>query len=92
MTNYTIYYPSGLIFTVCGAFEGTLTDEGEFMPSIQHVGKDDSILFLDPRGVITKQGSVLHDPRKPAADLPEWAQDWLQEHPEWPPHDLRTGT
>ena len=41
------------------------------------------LVLLDPRAVVTRDGLVIHDPRRAVA-LPAWARAWLAAHPEWP--------
>ncbi len=38
---------------------------------------------LDPRTIVhDEEGHCIYSPRT-ATHLPEWVEDWLEEHPEW---------
>ena len=83
---YTIYYPSGTVFSLEGVFSAVVID-GDFSPALKRAPGSDEITILDPRAVITRKEGIVYEPRKyPRGG---WVDDWLREHPEWPPLDLR---
>jgi hypothetical protein len=87
---HTIDYPSGAILEITGCMAGAFHPQLGFQPCISRIGPKQEIAILDPRAVITRKEGVVWGCRWHPGGLPTWAQDWLQEHPEWPPIDLRT--
>lgn len=77
--DYVVLYPSGSRLRVRGIF-AVLALDGECSPAIR---MGERLTVLDPRVVVTRDGLVIHDPRRVAA-LPVWARAWLAAHPEWP--------
>jgi hypothetical protein len=76
--DYVILYPSGQRLRHRGIF-AALSADGAVSPAIR-VGE--ALTVLDPRAVVTRDGLIIHDPRR--STLPGWARDWLAAHPEWP--------
>ena len=51
----------------------------------EEVISPNSIMLLDPRGVIVgAESGVIYTPRPFAQDFPSEMRDWLEQNPDWP--------
>jgi hypothetical protein len=88
-----VRYPSGQKATLTGDWYGLQRGGGGAAvmidltePAWEWSLRAGVIAALDPRCVciMRRSGLVLYTPRA-QIDLPAWVDDWLAEHPEWPP-------
>jgi hypothetical protein len=81
--EYTVYHPDGAIFSLVGVM-GTALIDGS--PEL-YIRGGQQFSIIDPRCVITRKEGVVWEPHEfPGV---AWLDEWLKDHPEWPPHDLR---
>jgi hypothetical protein len=95
----TVYYPSGKSLRVFGRFvkHGKLKREqnaryGVAIESLESVVVEgdgvvspNSILLLDPRGVVRgRESGELYTPRPYMQDFPSEIRHWMECNPDWP--------
>jgi len=80
--RYAVAYPSGHRFVVSGTLVVLRLPTGYAAPVI--LTPDERVLTLDPRGAVSRNGTLLYDPRQYLDDLDPTLATWLDDHPAWP--------
>lgn len=84
MSKFLIQYPSGENLELEGNFQHLkINDEIGKVPAIDEISSQ--IVILDPRAVIRNSDTqaVVYSPRWFQDELAPWANDWLNENPQW---------
>ena len=88
-----VYYPSGAHATLSGypvimRLDDWLTPCLELTEASKVFGeyiKAGGLLVLDPRAAIVgEEDHVLYVDPRGNPQPPDWAREWLEQHPEWP--------
>lgn len=77
------HYPSGQTLKFQNVVIA-IVQFGEPHGDIPVASQHENDFILDPRALITADGEITYNPRNNKR-IATWAQEWLDDHPEWPP-------